>query len=406
MPASAIIQFQGPVEALVWKSPTEDFNSTTQLVVDETHEAIVMIEGRTELYAEGRHTLVTPNIPGVGAMQRAATGGETPFKCKVYFVDKAHAMDILWGTSAPIAVEDPVFKILIHVMMCGSMGFVVADSMKFVRKCTGFRDAFDSDELTKKYRGIISTYVKDCIARIMTQGGIGYYGINAYLRDVSEILQGNLEGEFDEYGIKLTYFKVEDITTPEADTVVLAAAKARQAGRTVEGFTWQQEQQADIAKGVANNQGSMGEVMGAAAGFMVGGAMGGTVADVARSVLSDGWGRAEAPLQNRPAAASSSPTPLKSERFDIRSIVERGPSSEPPPEDATRASAADSAGACAYCGEPLAPGAAFCGHCGKAQPQTCGSCGASVTQPGARFCASCGQPLLPPGLETDSGGEG
>ena len=392
MAASGIIQFQGAVGTLVWRSPIQDFNATTQLIVDETHEAIVQIEGRTELYAEGRHTLSTPNLPGLGAMQRAATGGETPFKCDVYFVDKVHAMDMLWGTSAPISVEDPVFKILIHVMMCGSMGFVVADSMKFVRKCTGFRDAFDGDELVKKYRGIISTYVKDCIARIMTQGGIGYYGINAYLRDISDILQGHLGSEFDEYGIKLTYFKVEDITTPDADTAVLAEAKARQAGRTVEGFTWQQEQQADIAKGVANNQGTMGQVMGAAAGFMVGGAMGGTVAEVARNVLSDGWGSAQSPLDGTPVAPPRTAT-LKHERFDVRSVVEKGPPQEPGVEGADDHPAVAQLATCVACEKPLALGAAFCGYCGARQAQTCGACGASISELGMKFCSSCGQPL-------------
>lgn len=395
MPLADVIEFQGPVDVLVWKSPVENFNATTQLIVDETHEAIVMIEGRTEIYAEGRHTLTTPNIPGMEAVQRSATDGVTPFTCKVYYVDKVHAMDIRWGTSAPIAVEDPVFKILIHVMMCGSMGFVVEDSMKFVRKCTGFQSAFDSDGLTKKYRGIISTFVKDCIARIMTQGGIGYYGINAYLRDISEILKESLEGQFDEYGIKLTYFNVEDITTPESDTAVLAAAKARQAGRDVEGYNWQQEQQAEIAKGIANNQGGMGQMMGAAAGFMVGGVMGGTVADVARSVLSDGWGQGTSPLKDAPESSGGKAAPSKGERFDLRGIVEgkSAQSDAAPAESAPGDAAPAPTGACQFCSQPLSPGASFCGFCGKAQAKACEACGAPLTQPGAKFCGSCGRPV-------------
>lgn len=394
MPLADVIQFEGPVGTLVWKSPVENFNAMTQLVVDETHEALVMIEGRTEIFAEGRHTLTTPNVPGMQAIQRGATGGETPFTCKVFYVDKVHAMDLRWGTSAPIAVEDPVFSILIHVMMNGSMGFVVSDSMKFVRKCTGFQSAFDAESLVKKYRGIISSFVKDRVARIMTQGGIGYYGINAYLRDISEMLQEGLEGQFDDYGIQLTYFNIEDITTPDADTAVLAAAKARQAGRVVEGFTWQQEQQSEIAKGVANNQGGMGQMMGAAAGFMVGGAMGGTVADVARSVLSDGWGEGTSPLKDGPAPATTRSSPQKSERFDVRAIVE-GPSgvATTPGTQANQDEQGPSGHVCQSCEQPLAEGAAFCSVCGKPQAPVCGTCGSPAAHPGAKFCSSCGRPL-------------
>ncbi|MDZ4169613.1 MAG: SPFH domain-containing protein [Coriobacteriia bacterium] len=397
MPVADIIQFQGPIDSLVWKSPVENFNSTTQLIVDETHEAIVMIEGRTEIYAEGRHTLASPNIPGAEPIQRLATGGDTPFTCKVFFVDKVHAMDLRWGTSAPIEVEDPVYKILIHVMMNGSMGFVIDDSMKFVRKFTGFQTQFDSEALVKKFRGIISTFVKDCIARMMTEGGIGYYGINAYLRDIGDLLGSHLVKQFDDYGIRLTYFNVEDIQTPAADTAVLAQAKARQAGRVVEGYSWQQEQQAEIAKGVANNQGSMGDVMGAAAGFMVGGAMGGTVADVARSVLSDSWNKSDSPLKGDPDASAggqSTPKPPTG-RFDVQGIYDGRDKAEAKPE--AEAQEDDSAPApsanCLFCGKPLAPGASFCGYCGKPQGRTCDACGATVTQPGQKFCGTCGGPL-------------
>lgn len=401
MPVADIIEFQGAIDSLVWKSPVENFNATTQLIVDETHEAIVMIEGRTEIYAEGRHTLSTPNKPGMAPIQRVATGGATPFTCKVFFVDKVHAMDLKWGTSSPIEVEEPVYKIFIHVMMNGSMGFVVDDSMKFVRKLTGFQTQFDPDALVKKFRGILSTFVKDCIARMMTEGGIGYYGINAYLRDISDLLGSYLSSTFDDYGIRITFFNVEDIQTPAADTAVLAEAKARQAGRVVEGFTWQQQQQAEIAKGVANNQGTMGQMMGAAAGFMVGGAMGSTVADVAKSVLSDGWGKSDSPLKSGPEPQPSVQpgSPPSAGRFDVQGIYESRNAQQAPEEPAPTVveSVPVSGGAltstCAFCGKPLAPEAGFCGYCGKAQTRTCGSCGAAVSQPDQRFCGECGSQL-------------
>lgn len=59
-----VIQFEGDPTTLLWKSPIEDFNSSSQLIVDETHEAIVMIEGRTEVFGAGRHTLGLQNYIG------------------------------------------------------------------------------------------------------------------------------------------------------------------------------------------------------------------------------------------------------------------------------------------------------------------------------------------------------
>ena len=39
MDISQVIQFEGNVDDLVWKSPVEDFNTSSILVCDETHEA-------------------------------------------------------------------------------------------------------------------------------------------------------------------------------------------------------------------------------------------------------------------------------------------------------------------------------------------------------------------------------
>ena len=45
MAIAEVIKFEGPHDALVWKFPIEDFNATSQLIVDETHEALLVVNG-------------------------------------------------------------------------------------------------------------------------------------------------------------------------------------------------------------------------------------------------------------------------------------------------------------------------------------------------------------------------
>ena len=45
MAIAEVIKFEGPQDALVWKFPIEDFNATSQLIVDETHEALLVVNG-------------------------------------------------------------------------------------------------------------------------------------------------------------------------------------------------------------------------------------------------------------------------------------------------------------------------------------------------------------------------
>lgn len=175
MAIAEVIKFEGPQDALVWKFPIEDFNATSQLIVDETHEALLVVNGNAaDLFTAGRRTLSVPNIPIARTLIEIPTGGNSPFPCKVFFINKVHAMDLLWGTQGPIALEDPLYDIFMHVMANGSMSVSVENSRKFMLKIVGFRDRFTPDDLIAKFRGIISSHVKDCISKIMINGMLSY----------------------------------------------------------------------------------------------------------------------------------------------------------------------------------------------------------------------------------------
>ena len=95
-----IIKYEGPNNVLVWKHPAEDFNTSSQLIVHESQEAILFKDGQAlDLFKAGRHTLTTENIPLLRRIISIPTGGETPFHCEVYFINKTDILDVLWGTS-------------------------------------------------------------------------------------------------------------------------------------------------------------------------------------------------------------------------------------------------------------------------------------------------------------------
>jgi hypothetical protein len=48
---------------------------------------------------------------------------------------------------------------------------------------------------------------------------------------------------------------------------------------------------------------------------------------------------------------------------------------------------------CPTCGPRPESDSVYCSSCGSYLPGACGSCGAKITQPGARFCTGCGGQL-------------
>ena len=59
-----IIKYEGDNSTFIWKHPSEDFNSMTQLIVHESQEAIFFLNGQAlDLFGAGRYTLQTQQLP-------------------------------------------------------------------------------------------------------------------------------------------------------------------------------------------------------------------------------------------------------------------------------------------------------------------------------------------------------
>ena len=410
MPISSVIKFEGSPDDLVWKSPIEDFNTTSHLIVDETHVALLVVNGAAaDLFGPGERTLSLPNIPILRSIVNIPTGGETPFPCKVFYVNMVHQMDILWGTQGPIALEDPLYDIFLHVMLRGSLSLSVEDARKFLVKLVGFRDRYDAQSLVAKFRGIISSHVKDCISRIMINGKLSYFIMNANLLEVSNVVKERLDEIFADYGMRIEFFNIESIEVPEQDYAAVSEAKNRRTGRIIEGYTWQEERQMLIAEKFAANEGSMGAVGGMMGGAMGGIMMGGTISEIARGALSPERVPTEAPPKDvsgvtPPKGANAGGGGNTGSIRDILNGQNRATPVDAPsaggvapfevaPADAPADAPSASGGRfCPECGNAVAPNAKFCPECGTRLGRVCPGCGTPI-EGSPKFCAQCGTKL-------------
>ena len=128
-----IIKYEGDNSTFIWKHPCEDFNTTTQLIVHESQEAIFFLNGQAlDMFGAGRHTLETQNIPKLGKYLNRATGGDTPFHCEVYFINKTVQMAIKWGTDSKVQYIEPTYKFPISIGASGEMSLRAENSRKLL----------------------------------------------------------------------------------------------------------------------------------------------------------------------------------------------------------------------------------------------------------------------------------
>lgn len=306
--------------------PNSALNSKSQLLVKESQEVVFQKEGL--FYGPllpGRHVLDTKNIPFLtNFVTRLVSRGETPYSAEVWFVSKAVPLNVKWGTSDPILIEDPKYHIVLPVRAFGQYGIAIVDSCKFLAKLVGRVPVFTEKVLSNYFKGIIVTRAKDAIATEMIESNCSLLQIGTKLDNLSKLLEDRISKELADYGVELRMFMVNSISTDEADpsVVQLRKALAKKAEMDIIGYTYTQERSFDTMQTAAGNEGSAGAMMGAGMGLGmgvgVGQPMGGAFAQMAGNI-------------------------------DVRSSAATNP---------------PAAKFCANCGHALPAGARFCSECG------------------------------------------
>lgn len=219
-----VIKYEGDNSTFVWKYPTEDFNTMTQLIVHESQEAIFMMNGQAlDLFGPGRYTLETQNIPMLHKKLNLATGGKTPFHCEVYFINKAVQMGIRWGTDSKVRFIEPTLGIPLEIGASGEMNLVVSDSRKLLVKLVGTMNGIAWEDrgsgftksLQSSFRPLISTAVKTHLASSIKEENINILEIDSNLEKLSGILRKHVAAGFEEYGLTVPQFFISNVVLPE-----------------------------------------------------------------------------------------------------------------------------------------------------------------------------------------------
>ena len=311
-----VIKYEGDNSTFIWKHPSEDFNSLTQLIVHESQEAIFFMNGQAlDLFGAGRYTLETQNIPKIGKFLNRTTGDETPFHAEVYFINKTEQMSIKWGTDSKVQYIEPTYGFPLSIGASGEMSLRAEDSRKLLLKLVGTENFLGQQKLVGFFRSFLMARVKTYIAQVMKTNAINIFEIDENLTMFSDSIKNLLINDFSDYGVSLEQFFVTNIVKPDGDRQYekfkelhfrqyadIAEAKLRQqtdiiyaqteaqkviidsqaqaTKRAQEGYTYQQERGFDVATEVARNE-SVGQFtnMGVGFGTMagVGGAVGGMV---------------------------------------------------------------------------------------------------------------------------------
>ena len=119
-------------EEFVWKFPSEDLKIGTQVIVNESQEAVFVKGGEVlDILGPGTHTLSTGNIPILNKLINLPFGGDTPFSAEVWFVNKTVKRDLKWGTPSPVPLMDLTLGFPVSIRSFGKWGARISDARPF-----------------------------------------------------------------------------------------------------------------------------------------------------------------------------------------------------------------------------------------------------------------------------------
>lgn len=380
MALAEVIKYEGDNSTFIWKHPVEDFNTNSQLIVHETQEAILFLNGQPmDLFSSGKYTLETQNIPILNKIINLPTGGVSSFHCEVYFINKVEQMAITWGTDSKVQYVEPTYGFPISLGAGGEMSLKVKDSKKLLLRLVGTESVLSREKLVSYFRAFLMTRIKTYIAQSLKKSHINIFEIDEHLLEFSKELKNKLVPDFEEYGVSLEKFFITRIVKPDGDPQYenfkslhyrqyadIADAKIRQQvgvideqtesqrriieaqsfaeKRSIEGYNYHMERGYNIAEKLAGNEGA-GSFTSAGIGIGMMAGVGSTVGNTVGAAFANSLGS----------------LPGKDAYF------------------------------CDNCGAKILPGSTFCDECGNqiSKKESCKKCGFVFERPG-KFCPKCG----------------
>jgi membrane protease subunit (stomatin/prohibitin family) len=328
-------------DTIIYKFPMNDraeIMNGSSLTVREGQVGVFMKDGRiADVFAPGRYKLHSANLPVLTTLMNWNKGFNSPFKCDVYFVETTQFAGQKWGTSNPFTMRDKDFG-MIRVRGYGKYSFRVADAKLLMQTFAGSRREFTTDMVGEHVRGIILSELTGIIAG----SGLSVVDLSGSLLELNKIALKELTDNFEEIGLRLVSFVVENLSFPEE--VEKAIDKSSSLGILGDKMgTYTQMAAADAMRDAAKNTGTVGTMFAMGAMGGLGGGMAGVMSG-AQNTNNLG-----APKGYCPHCGG--------------------------------AYYKENAKFCPDCGKPLGDPSTTCPHCG------------SFHKPNARFCPECGKQL-------------
>jgi membrane protease subunit (stomatin/prohibitin family) len=242
-----------------------------RLTVREGQAAIFVNEGKiADVFHPGMYTLETRNLPILSTIQGWKYGFNSPFMAEVYFCSTRQFTDLKWGTQKPVILRDAEFG-PVRLRAFGTYAIRIKDPAVLLRQISGTDGHFTLDEIVNQLRNLIVSRFAD----MMGENEIPVLDLASSYSELGRSLSGRIEPEFENYGLDLATFLIENISLPAEVEQALDRKTSMGVVGDLSDYT-----KFNIADSIPAAAGNPGGLAAAGAGIGMGAAMAGPIAQV------------------------------------------------------------------------------------------------------------------------------
>lgn len=208
--AIATIESNPRKDYLVWRHPNRDISVGSQILVNESEEALLFENGQLlHILKAGKHLVEAGNIPGLDGLIRRSIGNNSAIKIDIWFVTKTSSTDYKWGVQ--LQAKDSTHQLIVPVGSYGSMLLRIEDPASLVIQVVGKKISMSKDELKEFLVPNIERSLKDYIADKIKRGTLDIFSIESILEEASAATKKSIERSFERFGLKLIDFFIQGI---------------------------------------------------------------------------------------------------------------------------------------------------------------------------------------------------
>lgn len=206
-------------DTLVWRFERyeNEIKYGAKLIVRQQQVAIFVDQGKiADIFQQGMYELQTENMPILSTLRGWKYGFHSPFKAEVYFINLRTFTDNKWGTQNPIMLRDPEFGPL-RLRAFGNFSIKVTEPEKLLMEIVGTNGHFTLDNIHSQLKTLAVTRFSDAVA----ESRIPVLDLAANYDELSALMRERMNPDFEQYGLQLQQFLVENISLPpEVETAL------------------------------------------------------------------------------------------------------------------------------------------------------------------------------------------